>query len=83
MVWLGLGIILPFAVAAWIFQKKSFKFLKDEYKDVYKKMNSDPFFIYRSNSYKDEKGIEYGIISTLIVISGLIIVFILFFFLSL
>ena len=50
MVWLGLGIILPFVIAAWIFQKKSFKYLKDEYHDVYKKMNSDLFFIYRSNS---------------------------------
>ena len=82
MVWLGLGIILPFVIAAWIFQKKSFKYLKDEYHDVYKKMNSDPFFIYRSSSYKDEKGMEYGNIAILLVFSGIMIVLIFFFFWS-
>ena len=77
VMWINLVIFLAAVIYAWIFRNKSFKYLKNEYKDVDKKINSDPFFLYRSSSYKNEKGVKYKNASLLIVISGFLIMIIL------
>ena len=82
MVWIYLSILLLTFIVSVVLLKKSFKYLNNEYRDINKKINSEPFFLYSSSSYRDKKGVKLKNMALLIFISGFLITFIVMLILS-